>query len=72
MKVGAVEADDARRFLAAMLESMQPERGQRGGIGMVEDAEDPAFLVQPVLFQPAQTGVVNVSMLGHGRPASLM
>ena len=56
MEVVAVEADDAGRFLAAMLEGMQPERGQRRRVGMVEDAEDAALLVQPVLFEPAQIG----------------
>ena len=50
MEMGAVEADDARRLLAAVLKRMQSERGQRRGIGMVKDAEDAALLVQPVLF----------------------
>ena len=53
MEMVAVEADDAGRFLAAMLERVQPERGQGRGIGMVEDAEHAALLVQPVLFEPA-------------------
>ena len=56
MEMVAVEADDARRLLAAMLERVQAERGERRGIGMVEDAEDAALLVQPVLFEPAQIG----------------
>ena len=54
MEMMAVEADDARRLLAAMLEGVQPKGGECRGIGMVKDAENAAFLVQPVLFEPAQ------------------
>ena len=61
-----VEADDAGRFLAAMLERMQTERGQGRGIGMIEDAEDAALLVQPVLFEPVQIGPLRVNVLSHG------
>ena len=45
----AVESDDARGLLAAMLQRMQPERDDRGGVGMIEDAEDAAVLAQPIL-----------------------
>ncbi len=62
------KADDAGRLLAAMLERVQAERGERSGVGVIEDAEDPAFLVEPVLFEPAQDGIVNVDLLCHGRP----
>jgi hypothetical protein len=44
----AVESDNAGGFLAAMLQRMQPERGNGGGVRMVEDAEDAALLAQPV------------------------
>ncbi len=44
----AVEGDDAGRFLAAVLEGVQAERGDRGGVRMAEDAEDAALLAQPV------------------------
>ncbi len=47
----AVEGDDAGRFLAAMLESMQAERRQRRGIGMAENAEHAAFLVQRIAVE---------------------
>ena len=68
MEMAAVEADDARRFLAAMLERVQAKRGERRGIGMVEDAEDAALLVQPVLFEPAQIGLSQrINVLCHGR-----
>ena len=54
MEMVAVEADDAGGFLAAMLERVEAERGERRGVGMVEDAEHAAFLVQAVLFEPGQ------------------
>ncbi len=44
MKPGAVEGDDARRLLAAVLQGVQPERGDGGGRGMAEDAEHAALL----------------------------
>ena len=31
-----------------MLQSVKAERGQRGGVGMAENAEDAAFLAQAV------------------------
>ncbi len=48
MKTPAVEGDDAGGFLASMLERMQAERGDGGGIGMAENAEHAAFLAQAV------------------------
>ena len=44
----AVESDDAGGLLAAMLQGVQAERGDRGGVGMVENAEDAALLAQSV------------------------
>ena len=44
----AVEGDDAGGLLAAMLQRVQAERGDGGGVGMVENAEDAALLAQPV------------------------
>ena len=44
----AVESDDAGGLLAAMLQGMQAERGNGGGVGMVENAEDAALLAQSV------------------------
>ncbi len=46
----AVEGDDAGRFLAAMLQRVQAERGDRGGVRVAENAEHPAFLAQAVGF----------------------
>ena len=48
MEALAVEGDDAGGFLAAVLKRVQAERGDRGGVGMAEDAEDAALLAQPV------------------------
>ena len=36
------------RFLAAMLQRMQAEHGQRAGIGMAENAEHAALFMQRV------------------------
>ena len=44
----AVESDDAGGLLAAMLQRVQPERDDRRGVGVIEDAEDATFLAQPV------------------------
>src|SRR6516225_10386420 len=46
MEPRAVESDDARGLLATMLQRMQPERDDRGGVGVIEYAEDPALLAQ--------------------------
>ena len=44
----AIMGDDAGRCLAAMLQRMQPERGQRPGIGMVPNPEHAALIMRPV------------------------
>jgi hypothetical protein len=51
MKPAAVEGDDARGFLAAMLQGVQPEGGDGGGFRMTENAEHAAFLAQRVAFE---------------------
>jgi hypothetical protein len=66
VKVFAVEADDTGRFLAAMLECVQAERRQRGSVGMIENPEDAALLVQPVFLEPVQDGIANLILFGHG------
>ena len=66
MKALAVERDDAGGFLAAMLERMQAERGNRRGIGMAEDSEYSAFFAEPVRVKIEEVG------FGHEfRPSSL-
>ena len=44
----AVERYDAGRLLAPVLQGVQPERGDRGGVGVIENAEDAAFLAQSI------------------------
>jgi hypothetical protein len=45
MEMMTIEADDAGRFLAAMLERVQSKGREGRGIGMVKDAENAALLV---------------------------
>ncbi len=65
MEALAVEGDDAGRLLAAMLERVQAERGDRGGVGMAEDAEDAALLAQPVAVKIEGVGVGGGGPLAH-------
>jgi hypothetical protein len=51
VKLMAVEGDDTGGFLAPMLQCMQAERGQRGGIDVTVNAEDSAFLARFVFTQ---------------------
>ncbi len=44
----AVEGDDAGGFLAAVLQGVEAEGGDRRGLGMAENAEDAAFLAQAI------------------------
>ena len=48
VKALAVEGDDAAGLLAAMLERVQAERGDGGRVRVAENAEDAAFLAEPV------------------------
>ena len=45
----AVEGGDARRLLTAMLQGVQAERSDRGGVVGAEDAEDTTLFVQLVV-----------------------
>jgi len=49
METRAVERHDAGRLLTPMLQGVQSERGDRGGVGMSENTEYPALLVQAVV-----------------------
>ena len=51
VKPHAVVGDDARRFLAAMLQRVQPEGDNRRRVGMIEDAEHAAMLAQPIIVE---------------------
>ena len=48
VEADAVESDDAGGLLAAMLQGVQAERGDGGGVGVIENAEDAALLAQSV------------------------
>ncbi len=77
MEARAVEADDAGRLLPAMLQRVQAERGDGGGVGHVPDAEHAAFLVQLVVVfacrsvgeQPCGGSPTAAVGRGSGRPA---
>ena len=62
VELAAVIGDDAGGFLAAMLQGMQPERRQRGGVRMAVDPEYAALVVE----------MIRVSAAGgqHPLPAS--
>jgi hypothetical protein len=67
MKPAAVKADDAGCFLAAMLKGMKPQRRDRGGVRMAEDAEDAAFLTQCVAIK-----IGSGSVSGEGAGAEIV
>ena len=54
----AVERSDAAGLLAAMLQGVQAEGGDRAGLRRVIDAEDPAF--QPGLVIVGVSQIVGV------------
>ncbi len=62
VELAAVIRDDAGRFLAAMLQGMQTERRQRGGVRMAIDPEHAAFFVEMIR--------VNAAGRQHPLPAS--
>ena len=64
MELPAVVGDDAGGFLAAMLERVQAERGDGGGIGVAEDAEDAALLAQPVVAVARERQTVDLTLGG--------
>ena len=65
----AVEGDDAGGLLAAVLQRVQAERGDGGGVGMAEDAEHAAFLAQPV---GVEDRTVSVGIGPSRRPSACL
>src|SRR5581483_9358747 len=51
VEAAAVEGDDAGGFLAAMLQGVQPERGDGGGLGVAENAEHAALFTERVSLE---------------------
>ena len=72
MKALAVEGDDARRFLAAVLQGVQAERHDRRRVRVPIDPEDAAFLARTVLRQVevAGRGVFGRHCFGAGAPGA--
>jgi hypothetical protein len=67
MKMFPVKAHNPSRFLPAMLKSMQAKRRQRRSVGMIEDAENPTFLVKSVVFKPLEwRRLIELVCHGHG------
>ena len=59
LKPVAVERHDAGGFLAAMLQGVKAECGQRGGVCMAIDAKHAAFFTQAVSVE------VEIELHGH-------
>jgi hypothetical protein len=51
VELAAVEGDDAAGFLAAVLEGVEAQRGEGGGIGVAVDAKNSAFFAEPVAVE---------------------
>ena len=66
MEALAVERDDAGGFLTAVLQRMQAERRDSGGVGMTEDSEYSAFFAEPVRVKIEEVGFSH-----EFRPSSL-
>ncbi len=65
MKPGAVERDDAGGFLAAVLERVQTERRDGGGVRVVDDAEHAALFAQAIVVTIEFKEAVAVGELGQ-------
>jgi hypothetical protein len=50
MEAEAIKGHDAGRFLAAMLQGVEPKRRQRCGIRMAQNAEHAAFFMQRIIY----------------------
>src|SRR5689334_10565860 len=64
MEAVAVISDDPGRFLPAVLQGVQAQRGYGGSIDAVPDAEHAAFLMQLVVRGERDRG-------GYGHPGSV-
>ena len=64
VELAAVEADDARRFLAAMLQRVEAERRERRGVGVAQNAEHPALFAQGVAVEIVECFVSHEIILG--------
>ena len=57
VEVLAVEGDDSRSLLPAMLQGVKPQRCVGSRIGMAMDAENGAFLLQAVIIERMEQAI---------------
>jgi hypothetical protein len=62
----AVKADNPGGFLAAMLQRVEAERGNRRGVGVAEDTEYAALFTQPIAVK------VEDGSLCHGHRLAII
>jgi len=65
MEAAAVEGNDAGGFLPAMLQGVQAEGRDGGGVRMSENSEHAAFLAQPVTIE-IEVAEIEVVSSGAG------
>ena len=71
VKAAIVEADNAGRFLTAVLQGVQAQRGDRRRVRHIPDPEDAAFLVQRVFVIATEREChARPFMLARGLPAA--
>jgi hypothetical protein len=63
VKTLAVKADNPGGFLAAMLQRVEAERGNRRGVGVAEDAEYAALFTQPIAVKVEEGSFCHVHRL---------
>ena len=66
VEMRAVEADDARRLLAAMLQGVQAERRVRGCVAVPVDREDAAFVLRLVVVERRAVWLIGQVAQPHG------
>ena len=67
----AIVGHDARRFLPPVLEGVQAECGQSRGIGVIEDAEYAAFLMQLIAVEVQSSGLLGAHARNRVQPCFL-
>ena len=63
MELVAIKTDDSGGFLAAVLHRVEAEGGHGGGLGMAENAEDGALLVEVIVIEGI--GRQHLVMVSH-------
>src|SRR6476646_2939988 len=71
-ELSSIEGNDAGRFLPAMLQGMQAERGQCPGVFVAENAENPAFFMKFVVERGGhRAGVGSPPLVWHNLSSAL-